>query len=369
MTDCLQRCLQPGERVLWRGKPEIFPFWTSENAPIILAFPAMLAVWGVMGFVLYSILTAGVSTPWPVLAALLAAMVPLALWMGWIGLGQWLAPWILLRRTAYLITDKRILRQRGRQVDALDLLHLPEITLCPERDGHGSLLIGRHPMEMGTSYHKGVSEYHIFRKEPFALWYIPEAERVLALLKRLPEQAPSADSPLPEEAERVLWQGKPAHVPLTYQVQWAHLPTLLAAGALLAALLALFLSDGPAWQMALAALAAMALPLYFGVGQYVRLHHRLRRTEYVLTNRGVIRLCGKDVQSCKYGGLPALYMTIHPDGSGTILLSTDYLGHEHRRDTNLLRILTLPRQLRLDCIPEVSRVWQLLHNEEAKHAA
>ena len=369
MTDRLSGCLQPGERVLWQGKPGLFPFWTNENAPVILAMPIALAVWGAMAFGLHSILTAEVSVPPPVLAALLIGMTPLALWMGWIGLGQWLAPWLRLRRTAYLITDKRVMRQQGRQVDALDLLHLPEITLRPEKDGHGSLLFGQHPMEMRTSYSRGISEYHLFRKEPFALWQIPEAKQVLTLLQALPEQARAVASAAQAPAERVLWQGQPAHIPLTHQVQWAYLPPLLAAGALLAALLVLFLSDGPAWPMILAALAAMALPLYFGVGQYIRLHHRLRRTEYVLTNREIIRLCGKDVQACRYGGLPALYMTIRPDGSGTILLSADYLGHEHRRDTNLLRILTVPRQFRLDCIPEVSRVWQLLHNEEAKRAA
>lgn len=369
MTDRLTRCLQPGERVLWQGKPGRFPFWTSENAPIILALPMAMAVWGVMGFALYSILTAGVSTPWPVLAAILIGMTPLALWMGWIGLLQWVLPWLQLRRTAYLITDKRVLRQRGRQVDALDVLYLPDVTLRPEKDGHGSLLIGRHPMEMGTSCHRGVSEYHFFRKEPFALWQIPEAKQVLTLLQALPEQAravaPAAQAPV----ERVLWQGKPAHIPLTHQVQWAYLPPLLTAGAFLTALLALGLSGGPVWPLVIGTMAAMALPLYFSVGQYVRLHRRLRQTEYRITNREVIRRCGKNVQSCRIGALPALYMTIRPDGSGTIILSADYLGHEHRRDTNLLRILTVPRQLRLDCIPEVSRVWHILHNEEARHAA
>ena len=369
MTDRLTMHLQPGERVLWQGRPGRCPFWTIENAPIILALPMAMAVWGVMGFALYSILTAGVSVPLPVLAAILIGMTPLALWMGWLGLLQWVLPWLRLRRTAYLITNKRVLRQRGNQVDALDALSLPDVTLRPEKDGHGSLLFGRHPMEMSTSYHKGPSEYHMFRKEPFALWQIPEAKQVLTLLQALPEQAravaPAAQAP----AERVLWQGKPAHIPLTYQVQWAYLPPLLSAGAFFTALLAPVLSGGPVWPMVIVAMAAMALPLYFAIGQYIVLHARLRRTEYIITNHAIIRRCGKEEQVCQFGALPALYMTIRPDGSGTIILSADYLGHEHCRDTSLLRILTVPRQFRLDCIPEVSRVWQLMHDTEATHAA
>lgn len=368
MTDRLTRCLQPGERVLWQGKPGIFPFWTNENAPVILMLPLATAVWGAMVFALHGILSADVSVPPPVLAALLIGMTPLALWMGWIGLGQWLAPWLQLRRTAYLITDKRILRQRGRQVDALDVLHLPEITLRPEKDGHGSLLFGQHPMEMRTSYHRGPSEYHMFRKEPFALWHIPEAKQALTLLQTLPAQARAAAPTAPDDPGRILWQGKPGRVPLACQVQWAYLPPLLTAGAFLTALLALGLSGGPVWPLVIAALAAMALPLYFCVGQYFLLHRRLRKTEYTLTGTHILRQCGHHAEERRIGDLPALYMTIRPDGSGSLILSADYLGHEHRRDTNLLRILTIPRQFRLDCIPEVSRVWQLIHDKEKQHA-
>ena len=369
MTDRLTVQLVPGERVLWQGRPGMFPFWTNENAPIVLAFPMALAVWGVLGFALHSILTAEVSVTWPVLAAILAGMTPLALWMGWLGLLQWLAPWFQLRRTAYLITDKRILRQRGKQVDALDVLHLPEIALRPERDGHGSLLFGQHPMEMRTSYSRGTSEYHIFRKEPFALWYIPEAKQVLTLLQSLPEPSRADEGPSPDKAERILWRGKPERVPFAYQVAWAYLPPLVMAGAFLTALLALFLADGHAWSLVAAALAAMALPLYFCVGQYVQLHHRLRRTEYTLTSRRIVRQCGNQAEERCCGTLPALYMTIRPDGSGSLILNADYLGHEHCRDTNLLRVLTVSWAFRLDCIPEVSRVWSLIRNEEEQHAA
>lgn len=184
--------LQPGERVLWQGAPGHRPFWTNENAPMLLMLPLCAAVCGLIGFAVQNIVSAGVRVPLPILLAAAALVLPVAGWLVWLGLLQWVTPWLLLRRTAYVITDKRILRLRGRRIDALDLLHEPEITLRPERDGHGSLLFGRHPMENATSFNKGPSEYHIFRREPFALWHVPEAKQVLGILRGVPGKGKTA---------------------------------------------------------------------------------------------------------------------------------------------------------------------------------
>ena len=177
-----------------------------------------------------------------------------------------------------------------------------------------------------------------------------------------------------EPGELILWQGKPERVPLFYRVNWLHLP-LLAFGAVFGAVLAaLFLSDGLSlWPLTILPLGLLTACAHYGVWQYIRLHMLLKKASYVVTDRRVLRLYdGKAEEHAlragahPFGALPPIYMTLRPDGSGTIILSADFLGQEHQRDSSLLRVLPLQRQFRLDCIPEASRVWALIHERQSR---
>lgn len=172
-----------------------------------------------------------------------------------------------------------------------------------------------------------------------------------------------------ESGERVLWQGRPGRVPLLYRVHWLHLPPLLFAAVLGTVLAAMLLSAGTMlWPLAL----AFTLPfLYYGVWQYIHLHRLLGKTEYAVTNRRVLRLYGGRTDSLSFlpeaypfGAVPPMYMTLNPDGSGTIILSADFLGHEHQRDVSLHRVLPLQEQFRLDCIPQAGSVWRLIRHAQ-----
>ena len=174
--------LQPGEAVRWAGKPGLYPFWTNENAPMVLLLPLCSLFLGAVGIALYHMLTHGLQRQPAALIGTLALVLPLVIYLIYIGFVQWISPWMLLRRTEYVITNKRILRRRGRYIDALDMLRLPDITLRQEKDGHGSLLFGHHPMESVVSYSRNAQEFVGVRREPFALWHVPQAKAVLALL-------------------------------------------------------------------------------------------------------------------------------------------------------------------------------------------
>jgi len=175
--------LQPDEAVRWVGKPGLRPFWTNENAPMILLTPLCSLFLGAIGTALYHMLTHGLQRQPIAMIGTLALVLPLIVCLVYIGFFQWIAPRVLLRRTEYVITDKRILRRRGRHIDALDMLRLPDVTLLPEKDGHGSLLFGRHPMEMTVDCGRNVPEFVGVRREPFALWHVPRVEAVLTLLR------------------------------------------------------------------------------------------------------------------------------------------------------------------------------------------
>lgn len=175
--------LQRGEAVCWAGKPGLRPFWTNENAPIVLMAPLCSLFLGAIGAALYHMLTHGLQRQPAAMLGTFALALPLIVYLIYIGFVQWFSSWVLLRRTEYVITDKRILRRRGRRIDALDTLRLPDVTLRPEKDGHGSLLFGRHPMEMVTGYGRNAPEFVGMRREPFALWHVPQAREVLSLLR------------------------------------------------------------------------------------------------------------------------------------------------------------------------------------------
>lgn len=171
-----------------------------------------------------------------------------------------------------------------------------------------------------------------------------------------------------EPEERILWQGRPGRVPLFYRVHWLHLPLLAFAAVFALVLAGVFLSGFPRWwPAALLVLPLLLLVLYYGAGQYIQLHGQLKKTEYLITTHRVVRLQNGKTEAHLFGALPPVYMLLRPDGSGTIILSADYLGHEHHRDSSLLRVLPLQKQFRLDCIQEASRVWALIHDNELRH--
>lgn len=180
--------LQPDETVRWNEKPGLRPFWTNENAPIVLLAPLCSLFLGAIGTALYSMLTHGLQRQPIAMIGTLALVLPLIVYLIYIGFFQWISPWMLLRQTEYVITDKRILRRRGKRIDALDMLRLPDITLRPEKDGHGSLLFGRHPMEMAVGYGRNAPEFVGVRREPFALWHVSQAREVLMLLRTTDSQ-------------------------------------------------------------------------------------------------------------------------------------------------------------------------------------
>lgn len=177
-----------------------------------------------------------------------------------------------------------------------------------------------------------------------------------------------------EPGESILWQGKPGHVPLFYRVNRLHLPLLTFGAVFGLVLTVLFLSDGLGlWPVSILPLGLLTACAYYGVWQYILLHMRLKKAEYVLTDRRVLRLYDGKAEAHDlragahpFGVLPPIYMTLRPDGSGTIILSADFLGHEYQRDPSLLRVLPLQQQFRLDCIPEASRVWALIHNAQSR---
>ncbi len=108
--------LQPEEKVLWEGRPESRSFFTEENAPIVLLMPLCTVFLAAIGAALYFMLTSGLQAePLPLLCTA-ALLLPLIIYLIYIGFVQWLRPCLMLRRTEYLITGKRILRRVGPDV-------------------------------------------------------------------------------------------------------------------------------------------------------------------------------------------------------------------------------------------------------------
>ena len=131
----LVRELEPGEKIVWQGKPEMWPFVTMGLWHLLAAVPLTLAWGGFFIFLEIIALRAGSVAG----ALLLAPFVLFGLYL--IGGRFWTAArcW---RNTYYVITNKRVLIRLGTVWPRVTSLPFPKITstyLQPARPGIGHI--------------------------------------------------------------------------------------------------------------------------------------------------------------------------------------------------------------------------------------
>ena len=153
--------LTAGETVLWRGKPQKGHLVTAQD---IFMIP-------------FSIMWCGFALFWEFLAV--TSNAPFAMWL-WgipfvcVGLymvfGRFLWTAYIRKRTAYVITNRKILRARGNRVDMLDGKNMPPVHVTARRDGSGTIRFGQN------IYYRYGKMYH--NSAVFTLDNVPDAARV-----------------------------------------------------------------------------------------------------------------------------------------------------------------------------------------------
>lgn len=140
----LEAQLAPGEQVLWRGRPGTELLWpepgTFHVQLLVLALSTVLCVLLFTGFRNPSLVTRGIAVALPLVSLYRLLAVP------FVDARE-------RRRTAYALTDRRILIVGGtparRMIQSLPLKDITGIHLADSPDGRGTIHFGssagRHP--------------------------------------------------------------------------------------------------------------------------------------------------------------------------------------------------------------------------------
>lgn len=322
-----QAYMTGGERVMWESEPEKRGLSLYVRDVAVLGALAVAGGWG--GFILHMLLT---DQNVPIEIQVFMTII-IGLWVLFAAhefIGPWMARQRGLRSASYVITDRCILRNRAGMVDGLLLSQLPEPILTDEKDGRGTI---RFWPEAAGNRERGSCRANLGNMAGFELRQIAHAQKVHDLLRSLKVKAvkpqPICDEPLLpiEKDERLLWQGRPDKWQCLRSADKSRLPgmawalTLIGGFDLLIVILVGWQPD--IWVvhllllgMALVCLLPCLLPFLADV-------KRLRRMEYVLTDRRVLRRSGKHISEKRLdrGDAPFIYLAQGKDGTATLMLT------------------------------------------------
>lgn len=156
-----------GEAVLWKGKPEKGHLFTAQD---VFMIP-------------FSIFWCGFALFWEITTFTSGAPFFFKLWgipFVCVGLymvfGRFLWTAYIRKRTAYVITNKKILRIRGKKIDIQEGKSMPSIHVTVNRNGSGTIRFGQ-----AMDYH-GRTTYPDPR---FALENVPNVARIQQIIDQI----------------------------------------------------------------------------------------------------------------------------------------------------------------------------------------
>lgn len=155
----------PGEMILWKGKPGKGHLLTSQDAFMI---PFSIFWCGFAFFWFFSALRSG--------GFFAAFGIPFVIVGLYITVGRFIHAAIRRKRTAYVITNKKIIRCQGGKIDMLQGRGMPAVHVTAFRDGNGTIRFG----EMND--YRGNRNSFDPSQGLFTLENIPEVVRVQQII-------------------------------------------------------------------------------------------------------------------------------------------------------------------------------------------
>ena len=156
--------ITPGEAILWKGKPGKGHLLTGQD---VFMIPFSIIWCGFAFFWEGTVLT----TDAPFVFKLFGLpFVCVGLYMVF---GRFIHTAFMRKRTAYVITNKKIIRLRGSQIDMLDGKTMPPMHTSAYRDGSGTIGFGEEYYHYGSVNRKTRRNPHYFSLEN-----IPDVARV-----------------------------------------------------------------------------------------------------------------------------------------------------------------------------------------------
>lgn len=122
--------------------------------------------------------------------------------------------------------------------------------------------------------------------------------------------------------EYVLWQGRPEKGNLLsksdifmipFSIIWCGFAIFWETTAIM---------GGAPFFFALWGIPFVCVGLYIVFGRFIWTAWTRKRTHYVITNKKIIRMCGRKMDMLDGKSLPAMYIEIHGNGNGTIKFGT-----------------------------------------------
>ena len=126
--------LTAGEAVLWKGKPGTGHLFTAQD---VFMIPFSIFWCGFAVFWEVSVLTSGAPFFFGIWG------IPFICMGLYLVFGRFLWSAYIRKRTAYVITTKKIIRARGNRIDMLDGRNMPPIHVTAFRDGSGTVRFGQ----------------------------------------------------------------------------------------------------------------------------------------------------------------------------------------------------------------------------------
>ncbi len=192
-TSWARELLQPGEKLLWTGKPGRVRLLEKKDL-ISLAIMLVLAALG--GKLLWDFLQPEKKNYLGAVAV--AAALAICVWRT---LGGILGRFLALKRARYALTDRRVVARSGKGTKSLDLTDLPRMTAAQRDDGSGDLLFGAGTQPVDVP--GGIGSGGLFRFGKSArngfpaileLREIPNVDGLERLIREAAEQAKAARS-------------------------------------------------------------------------------------------------------------------------------------------------------------------------------
>lgn len=163
--------LAPGESILWKGKPgkgHLLTPWDAYMIPFSIFWCGFAIFWEV------GVLTSGAPFFFGIWG------IPFILIGLYLVCGRFFHTAWLRKRTAYVITNKKIIRKRGKRVDMLGAGNLPSTHITTFADGNGNIRFGEY-----ITYYRRTSFDGFQNNAPFTLENIQDVVRVHQIISTM----------------------------------------------------------------------------------------------------------------------------------------------------------------------------------------
>lgn len=149
-TSWARELLQPGENLLWSGKPEKVRLFEKEDQKLV---PFSLLWCAITVFLIWIAWMRGGSNPALTVPRLL--VIPFAAVGLWLLVGRFIWRFISEKKERYALTDCRVILRLSNGVQSLDLTNLPQMNVSRYSDGSGEISFGEETAYVNTRRPRG----------------------------------------------------------------------------------------------------------------------------------------------------------------------------------------------------------------------